>query len=659
MIINLNNKVIMTPKFSVIDGVLRATDGIFSGQIDAETGSIGGWTISKNYQITYTDSVTTGVESTQYTVFMRSNQSYVPGTDTTTPADTETRAFGVYHRLYNGSMYGDWVADFYVTHGGKLYANNAVITGQITANSLTLGNNATISKGSTPAAGATGFNVSSAGLLTASNAVIYGTIYATAGEFTGKITARTGAIGGFVISSSANTGTTEDGGHIYTNSLYTHSSDSTYEYESGLAGGGAYNNATFYIRRIEAGDSWNNSSYMFYVRNDGYMYATKGNLGGWNVTNSQINKTSTVDTSISTNQTQYQVYMRADSTVTEATYAFCAMQRTYRNGSYGNWSSNFYVTYGGYLYVTKGSIAGSIITSGINADNITTGTISSANSDTSWNLLTGVFVTTDGTRYTRVTAGRVRFMLGDSEMGRIGPVNQNDEAGEGVALAAGESATYLGLGHRYTTSGGGVGYQSDIIINCGVNPDGKTQRLYFRGDSYFKQAVTMGSTLSLVGKSITLGAGTSDETTISCHVGTGGRVRIANGLTVGSGAVISGYEMRVFGSLYVNDTMSASTVTQRSDETQKDIVPWDDRLDELIDRIEPIYFRWKDSEDKSLHVGVGARKTESILKELGLEGTGIVTVDGAGYAVNYIELSMILLHRYQQLKKRLEQLEQK
>lgn len=87
----------------------------------------------------------------------------------------------------------------------QLDANgNVNVTGAITATSLTLGNGVTVpySKvsgtpdltvyvakdgtiGSTPSANTTGFKVSSAGLLTASNAVIYGTIYSSAGTIGG------------------------------------------------------------------------------------------------------------------------------------------------------------------------------------------------------------------------------------------------------------------------------------------------------------------------------------------------------------------------------------------------------------------------------------------------------------------------------------------
>ena len=119
---------------------------------------------------------------------------------------------------------------FLVRNNGKLIATDATITGNITATSLTLGSGVSVAAskvsglstvatsgsysdlsskpdltvyvqkdgtiGTTPAEGVTGFNVSSAGLLTASNAVIYGTVYATDGTFTGTITSSNATITG-------------------------------------------------------------------------------------------------------------------------------------------------------------------------------------------------------------------------------------------------------------------------------------------------------------------------------------------------------------------------------------------------------------------------------------------------------------------------------
>ena len=232
MIINLNSKVIMTPKFSVINGVLRATDGIFSGAVYADAGTIGGWNIG-SYQISQTDTMTEGVEADQYTIAVRGKN-----TDGTA-ATSNTLHFLVAKRHYTGSAYGDWSSVFYVNHVGKLFASDADIRGKITADS--------------------------------------------------------GSIGGFSVSSAANQGTTANGGHYYANSLYVHSSgtesSTSYEYESGLtANSSASGAAAFYVRRIASGAAWSTATARFYVLNNGYLLATTGKIGPWTMSETSIYK---------------------------------------------------------------------------------------------------------------------------------------------------------------------------------------------------------------------------------------------------------------------------------------------------------------------------------------------------------------------------------
>ena len=134
----------------------------------------------------------------------------------------ENNTYGIYAGSTTASS-----APFRVTRAGKLYSTDAEISGNITANSLTLGSGVTIDSddisglsdvatsgdyndlinkpssqdlslyvqkdgtiGTLPASGATsssstGFKVSTSGLLQASNAVIYGTVYASAGVIGG------------------------------------------------------------------------------------------------------------------------------------------------------------------------------------------------------------------------------------------------------------------------------------------------------------------------------------------------------------------------------------------------------------------------------------------------------------------------------------------
>lgn len=248
MRISLTDKYIRTPNFAVVNGNLYARNGTFSGSVTATSGNIAGWDIN-DYQISYYD-----VESTQaqYGVVVRAKEA-------NSAATPSTYHFLVYHRPYENGAYGNWVIDFGVKHDGSFIATSGSLS------SISINNGA--------------FSVTPAGVMNATGATI-----------SGAITATSGSIGGYTVSSTSNTGTTANGGHCYTNSLYTHSSDTDYEYESGLFGGGAYNNAAFYVRRITKNAQWSTADYTFYVRNDGYMYATRGQIAGWDITSTALSR---------------------------------------------------------------------------------------------------------------------------------------------------------------------------------------------------------------------------------------------------------------------------------------------------------------------------------------------------------------------------------
>ena len=187
-------------------GNLSAASGTFAGELQAATGSFSGsvtatsLTLGSGVTVPYTN-----VSGTpDLTVYVEQGKQYGQAASATTTG-------------------------FKVTSAGLLTASNAVIYGSIYATSLTLGTNVTVSSskvsglatvatsgsyndlsnkptipsltgyiyvdgtiGQTPAAGSTGFVVSSAGLLQASNAVIYGSLYSS-----------TGTIGGMTLSNNA------------------------------------------------------------------------------------------------------------------------------------------------------------------------------------------------------------------------------------------------------------------------------------------------------------------------------------------------------------------------------------------------------------------------------------------------------------------------
>ena len=153
-----------------------------AGAMTATSGTIGGWTIGSS-DIHNTNSsgnyvtLSNGTNSNQDVIVVRTGSS------------------------------GNYKYPFYLRANGTMVATNATISGAITATSLSLGSGVTIPYGNisskpdltvyvqkdgtlgTVQSGKTGFKVSSAGLLQASNAVIYGTIYASNGSFTGTVDA--------------------------------------------------------------------------------------------------------------------------------------------------------------------------------------------------------------------------------------------------------------------------------------------------------------------------------------------------------------------------------------------------------------------------------------------------------------------------------------
>lgn len=225
--------------------------------------NIAGWTVNSTYL-----GKTGTLNGAPYLAFIQA-----PGTPT-----GNAGVFG----LRTGTD-GNYSFPFIVRYNGTVEAANAVITGDITANSLTLGSGVTVpynkvsgtpdltvyvakdgTIGNTPAEGATGFKVSSAGLLTASNAVIYGTLYSSAGK-----------IGGWTIGTSGlSKGTTFD----------------NHDYEVGMWSPTTPQSTTpaFYVGYpTGVGSAW---EYVFKVDYSGKLIATKAEITG-TITGSTITST--------------------------------------------------------------------------------------------------------------------------------------------------------------------------------------------------------------------------------------------------------------------------------------------------------------------------------------------------------------------------------
>lgn len=106
--------------------------------------------------------------------------------------------------------------------------------------------------------------------------------------------------------------------------------------------------------------------------------------------------------------------------------------------------------------------------------------------------------------------------------------------------------------------------------------------------------------------------------------------------------------------IYVNGTL-----THSSDETLKDIAQEAPSAD-LLYELKPIQYTWKDSSDKSLHFGLGARHTKEILEKRGIEDQGIVNkMDDDHYGINYNDLHGLEIATIQAQKKKIDELEER
>ena len=284
------------------NGLLQAKNAVIYGTVYASKGEIGGFSIEKNYLKCGT---------------VGSNNGFLlyPGGSSTTysVAGSDSKSFS----MIVGS-------DFGITPSGKLHASSAEISGNITATNLTLSgcsikaskvkgaNNKTLqdelygdSTGTKLLFYKAGtaikqtesdtaptdeshsnnyFSVSSQGLLTAANAVIYGTVYASKGE-----------IGGFTIDASSLSydtvgkdyamliypkGEKNSDGYVYRN-------PTTFAIENNTNNPRA--NFSLIIGK-SFGVSDNGKLYASGAEISGKIHATEGDMGGWKVgTGSQFN----------------------------------------------------------------------------------------------------------------------------------------------------------------------------------------------------------------------------------------------------------------------------------------------------------------------------------------------------------------------------------
>lgn len=95
------------------------------------------------------------------------------------------------------------------------------------------------------------------------------------------------------------------------------------------------------------------------------------------------------------------------------------------------------------------------------------------------------------------------------------------------------------------------------------------------------------------------------------------------------------YPFTIFNDLYVSGKITTNGLVNNSDPRLKDIESHITNAESLLKKLETIIFRWKDGDDKKLHMGLNADNVQEVFGD----EYGIVTEGREGYkGVSYIEI---------------------
>lgn len=116
------------------------------------------------------------------------------------------------------------------------------------------------------------------------------------------------------------------------------------------------------------------------------------------------------------------------------------------------------------------------------------------------------------------------------------------------------------------------------------------------------------------------------------------------------------YPFTIFNDLYVSGKITTNGLVNNSDPRLKDIESHITNAESLLKKLETIIFRWKDGDDKKLHMGLNADNVQEVFGD----EYGIVTEGREGYkGVSYIEIIPLLVSAVNSHSERLERIEKK
>ena len=517
--------------------------------------------------------------------------------------------------------------NFYVRADGKMMAKNAEVTGDITANSLTLGSGVTVpySKisstpdltlyvkkdgtiGSTPAEGATGFKVSSAGLLQAANAVIYGKLYASGGK-----------IANFEIAGNT---LPENGFWKNTLSAIHVNTSANKQYAAFVRGGAAHDNVVLGIKEMASNKAsnstnWNDvAEYNFYVRADGKMMAKNADVTGDITANSlTLGSGVTVPYSKISSTPDLTVYVKKDGTIGS----------TPADGATG-----FKVSSAGVLQASNAVIYGKIYASG--------GTIGG------WDISANKITNTSASGYevgianfnNTDASSRVFYCLNTETNKNVFRVNRNGHVEAADLKITGGS---ISIGSNFNVDSNGICDASALTASGLIATDAVVTGLSLIGD----MEMTTGSLIKMY-------CGNSWNIVFRYY---------NNAVCVGADAKV----LRLCGSAAYLGSSGTTAVTSDA-RMKRDITPLDEKRETFFGLLEPVNYKY--NEGHRTHTGFIAQQVKEAADEAEIDTEDLAAYvniinddESVEHALRYEEFIALNTHMIQKLMKRVDELEQR
>lgn len=323
----------------------------------------------------------------------------------------------------------------------------------------------------------------------------------------------------------------------------------------------------------------------------------------------------------------------------------------------------FYLQYDGKLYAKNASISGTITSASINNGNgtfkvDTDGTItatkgkignfsidnhqitSQVGSSTSYicmDYITDSLISKSDSRIAKLNAGTLSFFNNETELAVYQANTWRDTNIWGTCVHSSVDSKYVTFGNLETPSS--QSYETVLLLNYGLNPDGNTNDVIVYGSSYFRDKVQFRNGIEFIGK---------DNTRTVFKTYNGGGVGTTN--CFGVKTVYQNYTFSVDGNGY-----ASSGFTSGSDKRLKhNIEKMTDDFEKIVDFLSPSSYVYNSSTNEKKHLGFIAQEVQQAFSNCNINPNDYEIVNDRGdgmLSLTYDDLISILWKVCQSLRK--------